>query len=115
MDVTLELDVEVTQHDIDHGERRDCRECPGALAINRALDKALGEGRYVASVGGNVYVWKVIGKADNGKPITAYMAYWTAGLPKELSQLVTRVDWRLEEPQPVSFHLTLRALKEDLS
>ena len=31
--------IDVTQDDLGHGVKRSCRQCPGALAINRHLEK----------------------------------------------------------------------------
>lgn len=110
MATTLELDVEVTQDDIDHGVARSCYECPGARAINRTLDKVFGPRQYIASVAGSVTVYRV----DNPKAMNCsevgpvvFVELMTGG--GELSELIRRVD--VQNPampaQPVSFHLSL--------
>lgn len=108
MATTLELDVEVTQDDIDQGVARDCYECPGARAINRALEEFLGSGRYVASVGSVVFV-RSITKNEDGASTPYHAVLWAEILPMELFNLMQVVDSpTIYGPAtPVSFHLSL--------
>lgn len=103
---TLELDVEVTWEDLENGLSCNCSECPGALAINRAVAKALGDDTAYRSMVSNsgVHVWPA-GTLDwaNFRRLVAIPA------PEELRELVRRVDTPAiyGEASPVKFHLSL--------
>lgn len=103
---TLEVDVEVTQEDLDTGKMGNCTECPGAIAITRAVAEALGTDLYTAMVSGTgVQMWpRGTLDASNFHRLVAILA------PHELRELVRRVDNPdvHGEAFPVKFHLSLR-------
>lgn len=75
--------IEVTESDIEHGQREVCRDCPVALALSRALGKP-------------VHVFPRCAYYDNGEE-------WI-NLPQEVTAFIVRFDGRLPV-SPFSFEV----------
>lgn len=87
------ITVNVTQEDIDEGQRHQCRRCPIALAASMVIP--------VAGVTDDIYV-----DAENDD-ITFYE------LPEEAKKFIERFDANAKV-EPFQFVATLRVIKSDL-
>jgi hypothetical protein len=94
------LTVNVTQEDIDHGISGNCRNCPIALAVIRALD--LSPRDYVSVCINDVLVQENGGLEGEGpEPMRCY---WLGDDAKRFIYQFDRLDF--PDPSPVTLELT---------
>jgi hypothetical protein len=92
--INLTQTIEVTQEDIDKGERRQCNTCPVALAITRQLPEEL-KGCVVSVTCLNATIF-----SKNTRGILRH-----AELPEEAADFIQRFDDHIGV-QPFTFSLT---------
>lgn len=93
--------VDVTQADIDAGERDSCEKCPIALALNRLLISGLG----ITVEATDVLFWGVSGYPEDDE--SADPALHSLELPPVASDFIERFD-RGESVTPCSFQVSVR-------
>ena len=90
MNKTIELTINVNEHDIKHGLIGVCHHCPIARAVRRAV--------------GNITPGAVA-VAPNGMSFKDDKGYWTAKTPERAKQFINDFDDR-KEVKPIRFTVT---------
>lgn len=90
-----QVTVEVTQEDIDKGQRGEVCSCAIALAVTRALGEPVVVGPQID----NLFTWAVFARRGASVSLTGRVI---AKLPKEAREFAGRFD-RMLEVEPFSF------------
>lgn len=95
------MKIEVTQEDIDKGDKRNCCTCPIALALSRYSDKKL-------YLGCNIIYTKPFFLWTNIHDKQEDSAYKIVDLPQKAQHFIARFDsfYTREEVHPFSFNLS---------
>lgn len=115
----FDLDVHITADDLAHGKRGNCSECPGALAIIRALSETPFTLRYSEGyhrpyddkyVPPKPFVSVTLGSVDittTNHPGEESDQWWQAHTPDELESFIEHFDNSdVPDPDPVRFTLS---------
>lgn len=103
----IKLDIEITQKDIDTGERMNCTLCPNSIAVLRAAKKKRLSGINVVETGG-YGSWVVLSFEKDDKLAIKYEAI---NIPDVLEDFVRDFD-NADEVMPISYQLEFESVTE---